>query len=129
MALNTRSPIAPYWYVLESQYENDLESGERKPREDAAQFLVQGLNGFQMSDVQSEGFVDTAGNMRFTRAGILKALNYGLNDWRNINHDGQPAKFQKNMAKNMELLDIGTMNEIVGAILTASDLTEEEEKN
>jgi len=129
MALNIRSPLAPGWYTLESEYENDPETGEPKPKEDAAQFLINGLNGYQIAEVQAYGFTDDQRHIRFNRTGILKALNYGLTDWRNVNRDGKAAKFEKSMAKNMELLDFGTMNELVGEILAASNLTEEEEKN
>jgi len=130
MALNTRSPLAPYWYVLEDEYEDDPETGERKPKEDAAAFLVNGLDGFQMAEVQAESFIDKVGNIHFTRAGIMKAFKYGLTNWRNVNHNGKEAKFQKNMAENMKILAMGTMNEITAEIVfVASDLTEDEEKN
>lgn len=120
MALNTISIVAPAWFTLPDQKDDD----------DPAQFLLKGLNGYQKSQIHGEIIYNReAETLTYTGRGILFILTAGMSDWRNINHDGKVAEFSDNMVENMILLDIDIQRDLVTEILLRSSLMEEERKN
>jgi hypothetical protein len=101
------------------------------PEGEEVSFRLRGLSTAEVADVNALSIYDAENKqVRFPARAILAALRAGLLGWDGLpTAAGEPARFSKDMAENLERLGYPLAMQLVGKIMEASRLTEEQAKN
>jgi hypothetical protein len=109
--------VTPEWYTLE------VEQGVADP----VMFYIQPLGGMDWTAVLMESFNPATSSIG--GAGIIKAFQLGVKNWRNIEDANKPGEQLRFSRKAMDALHPGWIMEVGKHILQISQMEEDQIKN
>ena len=115
--ITARNPMAPFWHVPQSDTD-----GETK-------FQLRGLTPLEIFDVHA-GAETVGEQVKWTSRAIKTAIKCGMLDWHKFcDEQGVEVVFGKDVEANISRLGWSLTTEIFAAIMEASSLSEEQQKN
>jgi len=124
MAITATEKVVPDWFTPDGEWERDEDGEKTKPKKNATKFQIQPLTAPQLEDV----FEMTSQGMGVPSRNYSLVLKYGLKDWTANFKDKKGKKLKANFT-NHHRIPFDTRSELVGEIITRSQLSEDEAGN
>ena len=115
--ITARNPMAPFWHTPKTDPDGDTK------------FQLRGLTPLEIFDVHA-GAESVGEQIKWTSRAIRSAIKCGLLNWcKFYDANGVEVSFGKDVEANISRLGWALTTEIFAAIMEASSLSEEQQKN